>query len=116
MPAGFRHFILSQHEVVPVDFHTWAVWFESADGQVAEDFIGAIECPDKLVRISTVFIGIDLNPFRRNRSLPAHVFETMIFGGEHTCYCRRSATWKDAIEAHQEAVRLANEKAWRAKI
>lgn len=86
----------------------WARWFEASDnpprsfrdgGRVIErtELPGGIE-------VSTVFIGINLSPFRPGA--PAW-FETMIFGGEHDSYQDRYSTFEEAETGHAEAVRVA---------
>ncbi len=89
-----HHYILKGHEVVPVDFIQWAQWFEEADDKrfIAEDFVGEITAP--VVRISTVFVGLDLNPFGSVllniarpdfESLPASVW--YYYGSGFFCIC-----------------------------
>ncbi|MEO9497665.1 MAG: hypothetical protein ABJG42_24540 [Vibrio splendidus] len=52
------------------------------------------------VVISTVFLGLDHNPFGGKPIL----FETMIFGGKHDDYQERYCTWDEAAQRHQSIV------------
>jgi len=86
------------HEVEPCGLLEWAVWFETADRRVAEDYFL------RDVRVSTVFLGLDHRFFGDG---PPLLFETMIFGGEHDGYQRRYATWEEAEAGHTEACVVA---------
>lgn len=85
--------ILDGKVVIPCDdMMEWGKWFESAKRHVADDHIGD-------VRISTVFLGIDLS-FHEKRLW----FETMIFGGEHDYFQERYSTWDEAEAGHLRAL------------
>lgn len=58
--------------------------------------------------VSTVFLGID-HSFTLNDTSPPILFETMIFGGEHSDYCRRYETWDEAQKGHNEIVKALKE-------
>lgn len=49
------------------------------------------------VVISTVFLGLDHNFLDRG---PPHLFETLVFGGEHAYEMMRYATWDEAVQGH----------------
>ena len=58
------------------------------------------------VFISTVFLGLD---HAWNSGIPV-LWETMIFGGEHDQYQERYTSYEDALEGHQIALNLVNQK------
>ncbi len=91
-------YILNGHE--PMECHSlleWAQWFETANRVVRqEEFNG--------VKISTVFLGLD-HSF--GGILPL-LFETIIFGGDHSKYQTRCTTWGEAEKMHEIAVNLVN--------
>lgn len=91
------YFILDGKTPKPVDMMTWARWFARADRRVAVDWVGN-------VRVSTVFLGLDHN-WGDGRP---HIFETMIFAGEHDQYQNRCSTWEEAELMHAEALQLAH--------
>jgi hypothetical protein len=95
------HYILEGKVPVKVDdFMTWAVRYQQQEewekSRVGSTMIGN-------VHVSTVFLGIDHN-YRRIG--PPILFETMIFGGEHSGYCERYTTWDEAEEGHHRACAL----------
>jgi len=51
-------------------------------------------------RVSTVWLGIDHNFYHG----PPVIFETMIFGGEHSGEMRRYPSEGQALQGHREAV------------
>jgi hypothetical protein len=85
------------HTVRPIsDTLEWARAFEDRDKRrVARDQIGE-------VTISTVFLGLD----HSWGGGPPLIFETMIFGGEHSDDQWRYSTWYEAVEGHRRAVAL----------
>jgi len=56
--------------------------------------------------VSTVFLGLD---HAWNSGIPV-LWETMIFGGEHDQYQERYTSYEDALEGHQIALNLVNQK------
>lgn len=104
------HYILdAEHRPAPVDLMTWARWFEKADRRVAEDFT-------RFYRISTVFLGTDMNWLGRG---PPILFETMVFEREaevreirgrlmpvrEDVEMWRYASWDDALSGHKAVLR-----------
>lgn len=86
-----RHFILDNHKAMPVDFMTWARWFEKADTRVvAKDLIEGS-------RVSTVFLGLD-HSFGGGG--PPLLFETMVFDGPLNGEMERCSTWEQAEAQH----------------
>jgi hypothetical protein len=79
------------HNHIPVDVMTWAMWFETADRQVAEDYVGH-------VRVSTVFLGID-----HGWGGEVQLYETMVFDGYEEIQVRYP-TWDEAVTGHQEVL------------
>jgi len=72
-----KKYKLQGHEAVEcAELLEWARWFETADRQVAEDFIDDPEAGQTL-RVSTVFLGLD---YRFGGKGPPLIFETMAFG------------------------------------
>lgn len=59
---------------------------------------------DKLVTVSTTFLGLEHGHDDQGRPL---LFETMIFGGPHDQYQDRYATWSQAECGHRYACDLA---------
>lgn len=93
------YYILDNKRATPVaDVMTWGRWLETADRKVARDEIGDVS-------VSTVFLGLDHN---LGEGRP-HLFETMIFGGEHDQFQVRCTTWDEAEEQHARAVRMVKE-------
>lgn len=80
------------------DIRAWGRWFETADRQIADDYVGD-------TRVSTVFLGLD-HSFGRGG--PPLVFETMIFGGGLSDREWRYATYEEAEAGHREALALAH--------
>jgi len=90
-----EHYILKGKKAVKVDLITWAKWFEYNHDKrrVAHDIIREVE-------ISTVFLGLD----HRFGEGPPLIFETMIFGGEHSEYQCRYTAYFEAMDGHRRAV------------
>jgi hypothetical protein len=67
--VSIGRYILNGHEPVEEpDLLTWARWIETADRHVRDTFRDD-------VRVSTVFLGLDMNVFGG----PPDLFETMVF-------------------------------------
>jgi len=79
------------------DLVLWARWLETADRRVAR-----AELPDG-VEVSTVFLGFD-HGFRGGSPI---LYETMIFGGSHSYWQRRSCTREEALLDHAKAIQVA---------
>ena len=93
-------FILAGKTVVPChDLLTWGKWVQTADRNVARDFIGA-------TRISTVFLGLDHNYEDDGEPL---IFETMVFGGPLDGEMVRYSTWEAAEKGHAAMVARVGE-------
>jgi hypothetical protein len=101
------YYILKGHEIIPVDWMTWAVWFEEAD---AEHESADVENTRRIgwwsrdgVRVSTVFLGMEHGWDEQQRPL---IFETMVFKGEpgYDEYCERYATYDEALAGHMRVV------------
>lgn len=56
--------------------------------------------------ISTMLLGLD---HAWNSDIPV-LWETMIFGGEHDQYMDRYTSYEDALEGHQQALKLIDLK------
>jgi len=84
------HYILKGKKAVACDdLMTWAKWIETADRHVAEDTVRG-------VRVSTVFLGIDLRE--------PLLFETMIFEGPLDQEMDRYSTWEEAEVGHKAMI------------
>jgi hypothetical protein len=91
----YRYVLDENHNaVVCNDPAEWSKSF-AADRHVADVEIAT-------VRISTVFLGIDLD----YDGPPPLLFETMIFGGSLDGYQTRCSTWEQAEQQHAAAVAL----------
>ncbi|AYG48227.1 hypothetical protein DV532_28590 (plasmid) [Pseudomonas sp. Leaf58] len=100
------------------DYLQWSIWLGTADRTVALTRVAN-------VKISTVCIGVDLNP----ENIPPQVFETMLtlVGGDELPATvqnatrqfanrgRRSGTWDEAQQVHDEYVALVKEAVAAAK-
>ena len=88
-----KHYILEDEKVIEeTDVLKWVSWFENANRQIANNYVGQVQ-------ISTVFLGID--HFFGNTDIPI-LFETMIFGGEYDNYQERYCTLEEAKEGHKK--------------
>lgn len=83
------------------DWLAWAMWFENANElrQVDDDYV-TIE-DGTVVRVSTVFMGID--SFARN---PPLLWETLVFGGDLDGHGGRYSSKAAALAGHREALAL----------
>lgn len=110
-----HHFVLDDERNVvgPVDLMTWARWFEGGGGN--NRHVG--DTNTELYRISTVFLGLDHRMgFGKG---PPLLFETMVFElaesksplidlpvhEELDGYCRRYASWDDALAGHNATLK-----------
>lgn len=84
-----------ENNAVKCEVEEWGAALEKASRIVKQDTIGNVQ-------ISTVFLGID-NNICFDDSEP-HLFETMIFGGEHNDYQTRCSTWDQALLMHEAAL------------
>jgi len=91
-----NHYILDNHEAVPVDLMTWAKWFEKADRTVATTNVGEM-------RVSTVFLGLN----HQYGDGPPLLFETLVFGGALADEMDRYSTWQEAEAGHAAMVERA---------
>lgn len=82
---------------------SWAEWFSWYDCHERDRKIAlfSIEALQETVEISTVFMGLDHNPFRRGKPL---LFETLITGGLWHTEKFRTATYEEAMEVHARMV------------
>lgn len=93
----------ADHNPVRIDFLNWTEWMSTADRRVARTVIEADlgDGPEELV-VSTVFLGI-------NHAMPGdptpELFETMVIDRHYRdLELQRYATWKEAVEGHEEMV------------
>jgi len=105
------YWILAEdHTLVPVnDVLVWGRFVERIENRrVAEDFV---EMPESdLVRVSTIFLGMDHNWFDDG---PPLLFESMVFGGPLDGDTYRYPTWDSALEGHK---RLLDEAVLEGKV
>lgn len=99
------HYKLVGRRAVPCQsLEEWSAWYSVAHAgpecRVDET------CIDD-VRISTVFLSLDHNPFAEGD--PA-LFETMVFVAGETHHVRRYFIWDEAAAGHAEMVALIREE------
>lgn len=92
-------YILDGKTPVPVGLEDWGRWMETAEHHVAD-------LRDGDIRVSTVFLGLDLNFFG---SGPPILFETMVFGGPLDGEQDRCSTWDQAEAMHKDMVKRVTE-------
>lgn len=85
----------------------WAEWFEDAANRIVkQEALTMQDGTDRVVEVSTVFLGIDHN----YGDGPPILFETMTFrngqGHDQRRYCSR----EEAIEGHEEIVKELSRK------
>jgi hypothetical protein len=81
--------------VLEPDLFKWAVWFETADRQVADDVLAHGH------RVSTVFLGLDHRYLTVGDPI---LWETMTFNDYGPIECERYTSRADALAGHQRAV------------
>lgn len=81
------------------DIYRWAKWYENSDRHVADTEV------EEMIRVSTVFLGIDHNWSLNGDPV---LFETMCFAlrdfGADDLPCNRYCTWDEALKGHHEIV------------
>lgn len=83
--------------------YDWAKWFQTAPNRiVGKDMVGDVE-------VSTIFIGLDPDPQEKPLIVlvgpkPKLMFETHVFGGEHSGLKARYDTWDAAKAGHADRV------------
>jgi hypothetical protein len=92
-------YILSGHDPVPCDdLVIWKTWMETP-GRLVRD-TSLTDASDNLVRICTVFLGVDVG-FGLGQPI---LFETMVLGGKYDRELYRYCTWEDSQEGHAAIV------------
>ena len=89
---GCGHYILDgKTPVEQPDAMKWAEWYEKIENRkvARTDLAG--------MTVSTVFLSIDHNYGGGGQPI---LYETMIFGGDHSDYQRRYHTWAEAEAGH----------------
>ena len=92
------YYILQDEEAVEVDYGSFIAWLKNHDTRVDRTYF-----KDEDILVSTVFLGIDHG---WDDETPPHIFETMIFGGEHDEYQARYSTLAEARAGHLQACRM----------
>lgn len=105
MIGEYKYVLDGRTPALEQDTERWAIWFETADRQVALTEIGQSQ-------VSTVFLGLDQN-FGRGPGLPV-LFETLVSGGQMDDSTRRYLTWDEAVLGHAEIVTMVEEKGEKA--
>lgn len=92
---AFKYFKLVDRRAIPVaDLIEWAIWFESAECQVAITLLDD-------VMVSTIFLGMD---HQHGEGDPL-LFETMVFVGDGVHdRMNRYFIWEEAEVGHYEIV------------
>ena len=102
------YYILRGHKAVPVHHVVFSRWYSQHDDRhVGEDFVGDPRQPKTMVRISTVFLGLD---HQFNEKGPPILFETMVFGGKLDTAQWRYATWDEAEKGHRGIDRVRTQR------
>lgn len=96
-----EHYILAGHTPIKVSFSRWFCWFCSTVTSPDERRVAKTEVGEAVV--STVFLGLD---HRQSLHGEPVLFETMVFGGEHSGKQERYSTWGEAEVGHEETVKL----------
>src|SRR5688500_251424 len=78
------------------DFIEWALWL-GQNNRIKKTSIGRI-------KISTVFLGIDHNPFSNGDIKKGLWFETMVLDGPMNLYKERYTTIEEALTEHDRLV------------
>lgn len=95
MNLGGLYILVNRVPVAEPDFLKWALWKGSAHAEwiVAQEDLSAD------IYVSTVFLGLDANPFRKG---PPLLFETMAqYRGRGWIGQWRCSTWTEAEAQHQ---------------
>jgi hypothetical protein len=84
------YYVLDGKTPVPAaGIEAWSEWFHGSDRHVDETILGPL-------RVSTVFMGVNVSP----SSEPPKLFETVVFdtrkGPYDEVYCEQCATWSEA--------------------
>ncbi len=108
-----RRYILKDRVPVPCeDLMTWARWWEVNENRRVADIKMSVstlgEPGERVCRVSTFFIGLDLNPLSFKPEEPL-LFETLVQGGPLDGTSTRSSTWKEAEERHEAMVEYVRE-------
>lgn len=99
-------YILVGKDVVREDDVTkWGIWHEDINNRRLKQTLVF----DGTIRVSTVFIGIDMGWGFSHANHQPHVFETMVFddaqgGIALDSYTQRYAEWDDAMIGHEQIV------------
>lgn len=94
----FDKFMQSDDRVLALDY----VWPDDPAATAAAESVARLGGLG-MVRVSTVFLGIDHNWGRG----PPVLWETMIFGGPHDEFQERYSSHESAVAGHARAVRIA---------
>ena len=79
----------------------WALWFENSQNRIVEH----TTLLDGEVEVSTIFLGLDHGWTWGEPGTPV-LYETIIFGGDHSNYQERYCTRRQAKEGHKKAIEL----------
>jgi hypothetical protein len=92
-------YILVDKKPVKVNLLQWAEWFEDLNNRGL--FHDICEKDGVEVRVSTLFMGLDLGDISKREEHPL-LFETMVFGGIDNYYMKRYRFYDDALAGHNE--------------
>lgn len=98
---GDKYILVDGKPVMEPGLMKWANWLEVADRVIAKESI-VDGSTGNVVKVSTVFLGIDHN-FGGGKPV---LCETMVFGGPNDGYQARWHTIEDAKLGHQGAVAM----------
>lgn len=96
-------YILAADGMTPIlceDPYVWGKWMEDVDRHVAMTHI-----PERKVRVSTVFLGLDYSFEGETETAPA-LWESMVFpdNSDSELEQRRYTSYAEAIKGHNEIV------------
>lgn len=102
-----KYILVGKVAIEEPDLLRWAEWMQSRGPSIA------LFVEDHRHRVSTVFLGIDLQlaPFG-----PPHLFETMVFSPDGWDGQQRWSTYAEAMAGHTAAVQLLQSRVEVARV
>jgi len=89
-PSEHKYILVGHQPVPEPDTLKWGNWIENNNRIVKQDWFF-----DKVVKVSTVFLGLD-----HGWNGELQLFETLVFGGDDDDEMTRCATWWQAEAMH----------------
>jgi hypothetical protein len=79
----------------------WGILIEADNQQRVVAYTAVGNGAGEEAEVSTVFLGIDYRALDRGAPL---LWETMVFGGSHDRWCKRYASYDEALAGHHDVV------------